>query len=479
MADSVNNRVVRVSSGGAASVLATSGVTTLNAPQAVGVDAMGNTYIADTGNRRIVQVGSTGTASVIDTSGLPSPSTEINPVGVTVDTSGNIFVADAVNNRVIEAPVSSAIVPVTPTIVWSPPLGVAYGTTLSGVLTAAAEINNNAPVTGTFVYTATPSGGSATTITNATILAVGTYTLTATFTPTDTIDFTSATATVNFTVTKGTAVISLTSSINPVLLGNPATFNVIVSSPGVTPTGTVTFSATAGPTYNQQFQPSTLSATGTASVGITFETALTYTITVIYSGDSNYNGGQSTVTETVEDFNLSFVSTPGVASPVLFPGGSAAYALQISPLSGSVFPSAVTFSISGLPAGASATFSPQSLAASSPGTTVTLTITLANKIVSHIPAFPFGRGLTLAMMGGMFLLPFATRVRRRPGKTARVVGTLLLLLAATCAALGLAACGGSNGGKGYFGQQVQNYTVTVTATSGALSHTATVNLTVQ
>jgi hypothetical protein len=54
---------------------------------------------------------------------------------------------------------------------------------------------------------------------------------------------------------------------------------------------------------------------------------------------------------------------------------------------------------------------------------------------------------------------------------------MLLALALTCAALGFTACGG--GGNGFFGQQVQNYTVTITGTSGALSHTTTVTLTVE
>jgi hypothetical protein len=54
---------------------------------------------------------------------------------------------------------------------------------------------------------------------------------------------------------------------------------------------------------------------------------------------------------------------------------------------------------------------------------------------------------------------------------------LVLLFVLTCAALGLTSCGG--GGNGFFGQQVQTYTVTVTGTSGGLSHSFTVTLTVQ
>ena len=83
------------------------------------------------------------------------------------------------------------------------------------------------------------------------------------------------------------------------------------------------------------------------------------------------------------------------------------------------------------------------------------------------------------MAGGIFLLPFASRkVRRSGGGAGRFVGLMLLLMAATGGALGLTACG-SGGGSGYFGQQQKNYTVTITATSGALTHSATVNFIVE
>jgi hypothetical protein len=78
----------------------------------------------------------------------------------------------------------------------------------------------------------------------------------------------------------------------------------------------------------------------------------------------------------------------------------------------------------------------------------------------------------------MFLLPFGNKMRRSGGRAGRVAGLMLLLIVAACAAMGLTACG-SGGGTGYFGQQVKNYTVTVTATSGALSHSTTVTFTLE
>jgi hypothetical protein len=48
-------------------------------------------------------------------------------------------------------------------------------------------------------------------------------------------------------------------------------------------------------------------------------------------------------------------------------------------------------------------------------------------------------------------------------------------LAATA---GLSGCGGYNG-NGFFGQSPQNYTITITATSGSIQHSVSVMLNVQ
>lgn len=121
-----------------------------------------------------------------------------------------------------------AVGPATPTITWAAPTAITYGTALS-----STQLNATANVPGTFVY-APPAG---------TILAPGNQTLSATFTPTDAGDYTSATAQVTLVVTQPLLSIS-PSSVNfgTVSSGKTATQTVTVSNPG---TATVTFRSIA------------------------------------------------------------------------------------------------------------------------------------------------------------------------------------------------------------------------------------------
>ena len=79
----------------------------------------------------------------------------------------------------------------TPTIVWSPPPTINFGSNLSALLNATAQDPNTGnPVAGTFSYIARPSqGGADAPVTASTILGPGSYSLFASFTPTDTVDY--------------------------------------------------------------------------------------------------------------------------------------------------------------------------------------------------------------------------------------------------------------------------------------------------
>jgi hypothetical protein len=356
---------------------------------------------------------------------------------------------------------------------WSPPLTINYGTSLTGVLSASA-LNGTAVVLGSYTYTATPSGGSASPITGTTVLLPGTHTIAVTFTPTNPTEYQSVSASVSLTVILARPTVTIVSSLNPIFAGNSVTFTATVSSSAATPTGSVSF------VDGQTLLSSVPLAQGVATYTTSSLALGGHSITAVYSGDVNFVSlASSPVTENVEDFTLSAAFPVGtITPPSVLPGGSFNVNILAAPTLSAAFPSTVTFSASGLPTGATATFTPPTLPAGSTSNAATLTIRLANQIVSNSPASPLGRGLALAMVGGMFLLPFGRKMRRSAGRAGRFAGLMLLLIVATCATLGLTACG-SGGGTVYFGQQVKNYTVTVTATSGALSHTTTVTFTVE
>jgi hypothetical protein len=78
---------------------------------------------------------------------------------------------------------------------------------------------------------------------------------------------------------------------------------------------------------------------------------------------------------------------------------------------------------------------------------------------------------------GLLLLPFAGRLRRT-GRRWKGTAWLVVALAGAALAAGLTGCGGSSSSN-TSPPPPQSYTLTITATSGSLSHSTTVNLTVQ
>lgn len=136
----------------------------------------------------------------------------------------------------------------------------------------------------------------------------------------------------------------------------------------------------------------------------------------------------------------------------------------------------VTFTVSGLPTGATATFTPPTLPAGSSATNVTLTIYYSGQTATLHRNSLHGYGLALLMVG-VLLLPFGGRIRRAASERSRQAFLLVLVLAGTGAMAGLMGCSGSTT-SGYLVNQQQTYAVTVTATSGSVSHSTNVSLTV-
>ena len=302
-------------------------------------------------------------------------------------------------------------------------------------------------------------------------LPVSVYSLTAVYAG-DSNFLTSTSSSVAFTVTKATPTVVLSSSASAVLVENVVTFTATVVASPNTPSGSVNF-----------YDGTTVLGSGTLAQGIaTYSTSgLTvgaHSITARYGGDDNFSTVTSAVvTETVEDFNLS-VSSGGSASATVPPGGTASYELVVSPTGGAMLPTAVTLVVNGFPSGSVATVTPQIVPSGAGVTNVALTIQ-----VSNVTASVRHHGLlALAwspLMLGTLLLPFVTMTqnaaRKRKGVGKRV-GHLLVLLLATASLAGFAGCGSPPNAPQ---PQKKSYTLTVTATSGALKHFTTLGLTVQ
>ena len=292
------------------------------------------------------------------------------------------------------------------------------------------------------------------------------------------------TASGTLVIGKTASAASVTSSANPVLLQNAITLTAKVTSTAGTPTGTVTF-----------LDGTTVIGTGTLSAGVATLTISslavgTHSITASYGGDPNFSATVSgTLTQVVEDFNFT-ISAPSV---VVLPGGTATFTFTVAPIDGSTFPAAITLTVGGLPAGATFAFSPATLAAGAGATTVTLTVNIPQTQASARPYTLYpgaqlagnshggkgGGGLAGRMAPfalAILLLPFARRMRRTGKRLGRTMSVLLLLAAGAASMAWIGGCGSNSG---YFAQAQKTYTVTVTGTAGALSHSATVTLTVE
>lgn len=245
-----------------------------------------------------------------------------------------------------------------PTITWSTPGPIPYGTALS-----STQLNATANVAGSIVYS--PAAGA--------ILTVGTQTLGVTFTPTDGVDYSAATKSVSITVNKASTTTTITSvSPNPALLGGPVLVSVsVVGSTNVTaPSGNVTVTASTG--------ESCPAVAPTGSCTLTFLTTGLRTMTASYSGDANFTGSSTTGSVSVSVGDFAITATP--SSETISSGHQAVYSITLAPIAG--LTGSVNLSCSGGPPSTTCSVSPA--VDNLQGGPITSTVTLiASKNVTH------------------------------------------------------------------------------------------------
>jgi N-acetylneuraminic acid mutarotase len=177
--------------------------------------------------------------------------------------------------------------------------------------------------------------------------------------------------------------------------------------------------------------------------------------------------GDSAVASATYTINLppDFSLAVSPASFTVMSGQSGTTVVSVTPENG--FSTAVSFSCSGLPSGASCSFSPATVTPSGAATSTTLTVSTSTSTAAvRRNASRLLTGAALAAMVCCFGLG-----KRR--------FRMFFLLAVSAAGLGLlASCGGSSSGGGSTGSQPVTSTITVTATAGSIQHTTTLSLTV-
>jgi hypothetical protein len=207
------------------------------------------------------------------------------------------------------ASVILSVTKATPVITWAAPAAITYGTALS-----ATQLDATANTPGTFVYA--PLAGV--------VLGAGSQTLSVTFTPTDAVDYTAATATTTLTVNKATPVVTWATPA-PIVYGTAlsgAQLDATASVPG-----TFVYAPLAGTVLGGGAQVLTVTftptnavdyTTATGTVTLTVTAAATTTAVVSSSNPSNANA------------NVTLMATVSSAAGV--PTGSVTFSSGGTPL---------------------------------------------------------------------------------------------------------------------------------------------------
>jgi YVTN family beta-propeller protein len=297
--------------------------------------------------------------------------------------------------------------------------------------------------------------------------SVGPYPIVPSVAGTDLSDYTVTTVDGTLVVSQAGSAVSLTSSTSNANLNANVTFTATVTSATTgTPTGSVEFldGSTVlgtGPLNNQ----------GVATYTTSTLTAGLHQITAVYQGDVNFTGSTSAALAqivTAPDFSL----MSNVNSLSLKAGQTGQVTISMIPVGG--FTGTVQFTCSGLPSESRCTLSPPALYANGSNSTQSSTLTITTNgpnsgtvaLMTH-PGKPDG-----VMLAGIFWLPgllfggFLMWQRRKLTAKYRVL-VLILLVATTLS--GMVGCG--------FQQPMTGpgtKTVTVTATNGTITQTATI-----
>lgn len=374
-------------------------------------------------------------------------------------------------------------------LTWANPAAISYGTALS-----SAQLNATGSVPGTITYSKT----------SGTVLNAGSYTLSASFVPTDATDYKPITANVSLLVTKaplvlianninrtfGTANPLFTGSITGAVNGDvfTETFSTVANAGSIVGSYPIIPAVSGGSLSNYSVSTTngllTVSQAGTATTFALSNSNLTLTATVtslssgaptgmvgFYVGQTLagtsalVNGAASftmasfpagNVTLTAEyggDANFTQSSSPALFILAVTPAASTLTVSSMGTVSDSFglavapgYVGMVQFSCSGLPKGTTCTFSPasQTFSGTSSTANVTLSVQTGTAVAGLLRNSP---GINLAgLLGLPGIFAFAFYKRNRTGRP--FSGIILTLFFVCCLGLGLVGCAGGASSAG-------------------------------
>lgn len=525
IADSGNSSVQKFAPGSAGYTQLSDIGSGFNFPEAVAMDASGNVYVADSGNARVLKEDfSDGPSLTFPTStAVNAQDTADGPKTITVSNYGNVALSFSAlgsgNNpsypanfpenasdsnlcasgtsvapgshcdistyfRPSGAGTNSGVITLTDNNLDSSPstqtislagTGVATLPTLNVIANNATRVYGTANPALTGGVTGALNGDTFTesfTTTATLTSSVGSYPIVPSVSGPDLSNYSMNITPGSLSITQAATSTTFTASAARINPGQSVTLAAqVISATTGTPTGTVNF-----------YDGSTLLGAAALNGGsATYSTnaltaGTTNSLTASYQGDTNFTGSTSTSAVAIPVAALDFsLSVAGAQAQTVAAGNVASYSLQISPTYGT-YPGNVTFSASGLPAGASLIFSPTTVPSNGGAQTVAASVQTTSTDAKNVN--PLKRGyLPLAL--SFLLLPFAGIRTRRNRSLVRGLFLTLLIAAGTIGVGSLSACGSQSGsGSQQTNLQSQSYAITVTGTSGSTQHSVDLTLTV-
>ena len=491
IADISNHRIRKVTAAGIISTVAGNGSrgsggdggfatsAYFDFPSAVAVDSAGNLYVADVYNSRIRKITAAGIISTVAGSeftgfggdnGVATEAQLFHPRGVAVDLAGNIYISDFDNNRIrfvntaSLAIATAAITSIAQTRASGGGNVVSDGgavVTARGVCwstSANPAIGNvcTSDGAGTGVFTSSLVGLTANTNYHARAYA------------------TNSVGTAYGTDVTFTALAALTTAAVTSITQNTASGGGTIDSDGgaSVPARGVCWSTSANPTTSNTCTNDGI-GTGayTSSItGLTANTSYHVRAYATNSGGTAY-GTDLAFTTLASDFQIG-IASGGSNSATVNAGSSALYNLAAT---GTNFTGLVTLTYSGLPSATACSLSPNTLAVSGSNAvpfTMTISTTARSSstgIIRGPGIFPLNRPAQAAVLclGSLGLMLSLQRRRRL---------SIAFFLLST---VGVVGCGRASKTSSIQGTPAGTYTIVLTATSGSISHSTNLTMTVR